>query len=94
MVWVTTGAFSIATKIFSPVSLKKFCVTKGFVFGAGIRCLGCGKGPLVLRQSFLKAGLFLSRQKILCHDRFVRVVLRQRVSCRDPQTRPVRATKR
>ena len=69
MVWVTIGAFSIATKIFSPVSLKKICAAKGFGFGAGIRCLGCGKGPLVLRQSFLKVGSFLLRQKILCHDR-------------------------
>ena len=64
---MATEAFSVAIEIFGPASRHKFCVTTRF--GTGNRCLGRDKGPLVLRQSFPKAGPFLSRHKTLCHDR-------------------------
>ena len=67
MVWVATKAFSIMAKNFGPPSQHKFCV--GIGFGAGTRCLGRDKGPLVSRQSFPKGGTFLSRSKNLCRDR-------------------------
>ena len=52
------------------VSRQKFNVATGF--RAGTWCLGHDKGPLVSQQIFPKAGLFLSRQKILCCDRVCR----------------------
>ena len=66
VVWVTTEKASVPTEIFNSVSRQKFSVTTGFGAGPG---LGCDKGLLVSPRSFPKGGTFLSRQKILCHDR-------------------------